>query len=588
MLGRARRSRERRAPMPREERLRRIKRAENRMLGLAGAMCVAIAGAGWVYKRNNAIPDLVVPETARPARNSYDFLVSAAEQSVPAPRQPSVDSIFDYTGGLNLKPDSPEYKWRYPLARQSKYLQSNARALKLLRQGLALPYVQAPYSGEHWTSDSRVSDLRNLRNLLGVEVHERARRHDWDGAAQSLRDTLRLSYAIAHGAGINALVYGASFRKTARAELDWLSPRLSAEQLRGLALQFEEMHRTRVQMPEALEEEKRSRQRFLLHLMRIGDLRILYGYNGVVLTSSGKPPEVPLLEQLVANSQRESDKLPRLLQLKLAWASKPSILREHARCFDWQIAQARLPYSLRTKQWPFPRYAPGQVTSDALHSATYPGFSYEVRNALKDDALDKLAFTSLALRAFQGDHKYLPRRLSELVPRYLARVPRDPFDPRRTLNYRPQPIRESWIESREKLVQPPASVVVTARGLATPTPTSEQTVPPSYGTPTPTPIVGSGPPALAPTPRAPVYVEVEGSPDEPVSLPTAPRNQTEYEEIVHPIGAPWTLWSIGPDGRDDNGLFFRKEGGSSIGSAQFKIGSAEPDTRFDIVAGINH
>lgn len=585
MLGRARRSRERRAPMPREERLRRIKKAENRMLGLAGAMCVAMAGAGWIYKRNNAIPNLVVPETPRPARNGYDFLISAAEQSVPAPRQPPVDTVLDYTGGgLHLKLGSPEYEWRYPLARQSKYLQSNARALKLLRQGLALPYVQAPDSGEYWIAPFRVSDLRDL---LGVEAHERARRQDWDGAVQSLRDTFRLSYAIAHGAGVDALVYGASFRKTARAELDWLSPRLSAEQLRAFALQLEEMHRTRVQMPQALEEEKRLRQRFLLHLMRIGDLRILYGYNRIVLTSSGKPPAVPPLEQLVADSQRESDKLPRLLQLKLGWVSKPSVLREHARCFDWQIAQARLPYLLRTKQWPFPRYAPGQVTSDALHSATYPGFSYEVRNALKDDTLDTLTFVGLALRAFQLDHKYLPHRLSELVPRYLARVPSDPFDPRRELSYRPQSIRESWIERRQKFVQPPSPVVATAQGFATPTPFPGQSAPASpSGTPWPPSIVGQGPPPLLRTP-----VPLSGTPD-PSGGPTAgpgpffpTPTEAMYEEIVHPIGVPWTLWSIGPDGRDDNGLFFRKQG--RIGSAQFKIESVEPDTRFDIVAGIN-
>lgn len=589
--GRRERSRKPRVQRSREERLKRIKRAENRMLGLAAAMCVAIGGAGWVYKRNNAIPDLVVSETARPVRNGYDLVVSAAEQSTSALRQQlPVDAVVSSSSsGLDLELDSPEYEWRYPLARQSKYLQSNKETLRLLRQGLALPYVQPPQVGESWISGFRVYDLRDL---LAVEARVRARRHDWDGAARSLRDRLRLSYAMARGAGVNASVYGASFRKRARLEFDWLWPHLSGQQLRGLALQLEAMHQARVPMHQALEEEKRANQRFLLQLMRIGDLRILYGYSSPDSRSLGpseNPPKPPPLEQLVAQNQPEFDSLPRLVQLRLAWMSKPSILREHARCMDWQIARAKLPYVSQTRQWPFPPDAWDKSGSDALRSATYPRFTYTVRNTLKSDALDTLSFVSLALRAFHAEHKYLPRRLSELVPRYLAHVPRDPFDPSRTLGYKPQPIHASWSERRPRIVQPPPRVVVTARGLATPTPYPGSISASPPGSPTPTPVlIAQGPPGLVGTGATPLAPTNGPAPDAaPPQL--APSDET-HELIVHPLGAPWTLWSIGPDGRDNNGLPFRYTRSRDTNKTQFSTGSMYEDdtTQSDIVAGINY
>lgn len=574
----------------REDRLRRIKKLENRMLGLATAMCVSMGAAGWIYKHNNTVPDLIVPQTPMPARNGHGLLVSADEQSVQPPQQPRMDASLDYTGGRStLKLDSLEYEWRYPLARQLKYLESNAEALRLLRRGLALPYVQPPLGDERWSPRFR---MYGLRELLILEARVRARRHDWNGAAQSLEDTLHLGYAIPHGGAVDAWAYGAHIRKMARAEFDWLLPHLSGEQLRRLALQLEEMHRARVEMPQALEEEKRSNQRFLLHLMRIGDLRVLYGHSNPdiePLKPFEKPPPPPPLEQIIAQNLPEFDRLPRLLQLQLAWVSKPSILSEHTRCLDWQIAQARLPYLLRAKQWPFPKRAEGQMISDALCYTTYPQFSYEVRDAHKTEALDEFTFVGLALRAFRAEHKYLPRRLQDLVPRYLARVPLDPFDPSRELGYKPQPIHASWSERRERLVQPPPPVVVTPRGLATPTPFPGSVWIPPPGLPTPTPaIIAQGPPALLST-NGPHGAPSEGPPPGAGPPQLAPSDET-WLKVTHPLGAPWTLWSIGPDGRDNNGLPFRYTQGHETSNRQFSTDRMYMDdtAQSDIVAGINH
>lgn len=563
--GRGKRSREPRVPRSREERLRRIKKAENRMLGLAGAMCVAIGGAGWVYKRNNAIPNLVVPQTLRPARNGYDFLARAARQLPPRPSNTNSALIAQTAyaapilepGGSGASPQlfSLEYEARYPLGRQLKYLRQNASALSLTRRALALPFVQPPQQADDIPA-LPYADVRRLARLLVVQAHARARRDDWAGASGGIESVMRLGTAFPRGGALVSWQFAQDIRRVARAELRQIAPRLRSEQSRALALRLEALHQTRVPMAQVLEEDKRATQRYLLRLMRGGDLRDLY-----------------------VGQQEERDQMPRLQRVRLAWMSKPAMLSEHARCMDWQIAQASLPYPARSKQWPFPEPQYSDLSGDWISYIIYPRLRRAPLAALASDALDRLAFTSLALRAFRLDHKYLPRRLQELVPRYLKSVPRDPFDPSRALGYRAQPVRASWIERRLKLVQPPAPVLVTPQGLATPTP-FPGTSGPSLSA---APLRAQGPPALAPRP-IPV---IPRSPGDPIFCPIAPPPQGDFQEIVHPLGAPWTLWSIGPDGRDDSGLFFREKGSGNFGSGQFRVQIADDEARFDIVGGIN-
>jgi hypothetical protein len=51
-------------------------------------------------------------------------------------------------------------------------------------------------------------------------------------------------------------------------------------------------------------------------------------------------------------------------------------------------------------------------------------------------ALDRLLVTQLALQAYKGEHGAYPAYLSDLVPRYLSRVPDDPFSDGQPLRYR--------------------------------------------------------------------------------------------------------------------------------------------------------
>ncbi len=71
-----------------------------------------------------------------------------------------------------------------------------------------------------------------------------------------------------------------------------------------------------------------------------------------------------------------------------------------------------------------------------MGSTLAPVFAGATAKAYFAAAYNRLLETRLALQAFRAETGAYPERLSALAPRYLARVPDDPFADRKPLAYR--------------------------------------------------------------------------------------------------------------------------------------------------------
>jgi hypothetical protein len=397
--------------------------SERRWLLLSAAIPALLLGFGALYAWNNRVPDLVIPHATPPSPNAFDFFQEAAAAYVPARIGWRIDGHIDTTSRNTLPLFSAEYSRRYPLSRKLAYLKQNAKTLRLMRQGLKYSYLQPP-ERDAFTSDYYKS-YRDIARLLLVESHARAQRGDWDGAADSLLDTIHFGNEVPRGGALIAGLVGVAIRATAVKDFKAILPHVSRNKARTAIHNMEKWQSQQVSFAQSLEEEKRAMQSNILTLIRSHDFRPLYVSFACLDGCSVSDAEY----------QQAMNELSVFLKMRLAWMNKPRVLREYTRCMNWQIAQARKPYPRRTKDWPFPE------SSDGVDNMVYPRFSRTRRSFARTDSQAAVLLTMLALRAFRLDNHRYPKQLSELVPKYLSLVPLDPFSNRQSLRYRLAPVR---------------------------------------------------------------------------------------------------------------------------------------------------
>jgi type II secretory pathway pseudopilin PulG len=122
------------------------------------------------------------------------------------------------------------------------------------------------------------------------------------------------------------------------------------------------------------------------------------------------------------------------LGMRGSFISKQEIIDRIGHNLDAQIANARLPYTRQQKVFekPDPLDEILGVTSFLLDSNRF---------FIRCQAQSALLMTALALQAYRAEHKSYPPTLNSLVPRYLRAVPHDPFSDNQPLRYKLRPLR---------------------------------------------------------------------------------------------------------------------------------------------------
>jgi hypothetical protein len=363
------------------------KKAKRWLVWSGGIVLVFLLAAGGFWYWINIPPQVIIPTPVMPKPNGYDFFLRAGAACVESYK--GVDEINDihYVAGKH-----------YPIAAKETWLSKNAKALRLLREGLKYPALYPARSGNFFP---RYDQFRDLMRMLVVESHIRAERGDWPGAADSILDDLEFGYDIQRGGTLISGSVGSVVQNISLRELPPILPHLDAKAASQTAKCMEQFYDGRFPYFRSVQEEKWKVQADLLEMM-------------------GKRDWLQDIFNELELSQSEED--------EVFFTSKRTLMNNYTKGMDATIANARLPYS---------KMPHVSTSSDPLMKNLIPdnGIRWDWAHAYTNSAL---IMTMLALRAFRLEKGHYPANLKELAPQYLKKVPIDPFAGDAPLYYRLQ------------------------------------------------------------------------------------------------------------------------------------------------------
>jgi hypothetical protein len=390
-------------------------------MGMTTLLLAAVA-YDWLWFLNLA-PNVAVPMPRMPVPNAFDFFCAAGQQAThdteigyaisnkkPDPGQnivqptgspisPSQDGMQPpaLMGGPPTAVQKPHDPNRYySLPEKEALVNENTGALKLLRQGLPYPY-QNPPARSYNQEFPYYEQFRSLARLLTLEGQVRAAHGDWAGAVNSSLDAMQMGAQMPHGSTMLGKLVGLGCEKIGRKPLWTAVEHLNAAQTQAAEKRIEHIRTLYVPLADTLQEEKWFGQA----AMQAAFLQMHWWQ-----TLTQVPGGFPMLNPGYV--------LPMLRY------SKRQILDNYTRYMDQSIINMRLPYTDHSAPVPMPE--------DPVNQIRLPIYTYYQWMDLADGQVqDALLQVMLALRAYHLDHNQYPQALAQLVPKYISKIPDDPF-----------------------------------------------------------------------------------------------------------------------------------------------------------------
>ncbi len=313
---------------------------------------------------------------------------------------------------------------------KEELLREYSDAFAIVRQGFAFPYQAPPYPMEaeaFYTETAGLpfqADYRQLARALTLDAKVKAARRDYGGAVESSLDAMELGAQIEHGGLLIGKLNGLGCESLGRAVVWKLIEHLDGAQALSAAHRVEHINQIREPFDATLEEEKWTALATMQTRFQSRDWRRRFERERTSATPT------PLIDLATF--------------VHLMPLTKRKIVDDYSTAMDYYIADARLPYcrslarpgsgreSDRIQLSIQHRMQVDSVAAAYLLDTQNPRF----REVAGPETQNALLMTSLAIHAFEVEHKVPPRSLGALVPRYLSCVPVDPFGQGQTLGYR--------------------------------------------------------------------------------------------------------------------------------------------------------
>ena len=239
--------------------------------------------------------------------------------------------------------------------------------------------------------------------MLIVESHSYSERGNWNEAAQSSLDVLRLGHDTSRGGVTFDFTAGALINAIGRRELWTILPHLNAPEAKLSARQLEKIIQTQTPLADILREEKSYGQAGLLEIMRTR------GWRSVVSTYAENFTELKDTFEIATTSCRV-------------------FLNNFSAHMDSLIVDSEKPYAYS---------GISATTPNDVHIKTItPDYQLTRWNFARDEASNDLFLVALALRAYRLENNSYPENLKQLTPKYIAKIPADPFGAGESLRYK--------------------------------------------------------------------------------------------------------------------------------------------------------
>ncbi len=276
------------------------------------------------------------------------------------------------------------------VAHQDKIITENAPALQDLRVALSQEYLSPQITSleQMLPYDAR---YRQMARLLSFEGKVAASRGDWQTTTSNSLDTIALGYKIQRGAPLIQVLTGFSMNTIGRANAWYAIDHVSGEIARESARRLESIYATRTSSDQLWAQEESAVEAILVEVMA--------------------HPERAYPNQ--------KDWLPSWYFLIIP---KWKMMDDYRSAMTDLEQKSIQPYQL-VKNNDFTR-----GRADIFVNLMLP----EDRQALIKNTIDQtftqMLMTLFALRSYEVDHEgAYPDRIIQLVPRYLSKVPSDPF-----------------------------------------------------------------------------------------------------------------------------------------------------------------
>ena len=358
-----------------------------------GLILILVVGFGLWSHALEENPVVSVPEPQMPNPNAYDDFQAAGY------------AIVKYVKPVKAAggPAAPPLT----LSDEAQWVRLNPAPLQLVRAGLTHPYLRPPIRSFD-TMLPEYAQARTLARLLAWQGELRAAHGDRAGAMDADLDAVQLGEMLPHGATLLGPRVGSECEDAGRHGTWAAVARLNAPQARAAARRLEQIRRLHVPFSATLQEQKWFGQAALSERMRQRNWRFTLLRD----LSDGGPCQALTSNPYCRDTGGAS------------WAtlasSKRSVMANYGRIMDAAIQNASLPYAAAAAAFSQPAdpYSAG-LLSFLGEAPRLWGTDADAQNAL--------LLVTLALRAYELDHRAYPAALSALVPVYLKAVPDDPF-----------------------------------------------------------------------------------------------------------------------------------------------------------------
>jgi len=300
----------------------------------------------------------------------------------------------------------------YTEAEKQALVKENAEALRLLRQGLTLPYQNPPPEGLSATFPYYAQD-RALARLLSLTGKTQAAQGEWSDAVGSDLDAVKLGAELPHGSTFIGALVGLACQSIGRRPI-WNSiNHLNAAQAKAASLRLQEIQKRQVSYADVLGTDKSSSQAVLQNLVQQPNWRA----------------SVRTFAQNAADAKGTAFNWTDQQEAEVQQLDGQTVLTDHAGYTDRLIQAAHSPY-MDGADLPTP-------PADSVARLLSPDTSRQRVKFADNEAQNGLLIVALALRAYRVGHCSYPAKLSALVPTYLNSIPGGPFTPSGQLRYKP-------------------------------------------------------------------------------------------------------------------------------------------------------
>jgi hypothetical protein len=358
-------------------------------------ICSFLVWRSWLL----ALPEqnFTRPTVQMPSPNAYDFYLEAGIALLPTDKP--VDAVQD-------KPLIPKSQWKthYPIAKKQDWLIKNTEAMQLVQEGLT---YQCRVPPKKFLTDIHQGDFKLLLSvgrMLIVQSRVYSKKGDWNRAAKSALDTLKLGYDVARGGSVLDSLYSAAIAAHVYYEFWDILPHLDKAETIAAAKRLEIILQNRTKYSQILKEEK-----YLCQVEMLDFFKHTHSWS--------------LRSAVDEKGEFQWNLLP-----KIFITSRRQMLQEYNAHMDKRIAQSLLPYNADT--------SPITIPADKFNQLVTSDYQRNYWSHSRAEAKAAFLITDLALHSYRLDNGRYPQSLNTLIPRYINKIAVDPFGKGDTLRYK--------------------------------------------------------------------------------------------------------------------------------------------------------